>query len=132
MDIRITTPMIQMMGGEHSRDYASFVHGVTEAFHKIRQHTGLWYALMTFLSANYSLVEIQEHVTRKLMPSVQDARATMRIVDIVKNNSNTWRPIYRTSRIRSSRWTLRYSSTKANVVSGLSLTLGPLIYPKHT
>ena len=91
MDIRITTPMIQMMGGEHSRDYASFVHGVTEAFHKIRQHTGLWYALMTFLSTNYSLVEIQEHVTRKLMPSVQDARATMRIVDIVKNNSNTWR-----------------------------------------
>ena len=91
MDIRITTPMIQMMGGTHSKDYLSFVHGVTAAFHKIRQYTGLWYALMTYLSTNYSLVEIQEHVTRKLMPGALQADATMRIVDIVKNNSNTWR-----------------------------------------
>ena len=91
MDIRITTPMIQMMGGVHSRDYASFVQGVTTAFEKIRRHTGLWYAILTYLSSTYSLAEIQDHVNRKLMPSVEQAQATMRIVDIVKNNSNTWR-----------------------------------------
>lgn len=91
MDIRITTPMIQMMGGTHSNDYASFVKGITDAFHKMRMHTGLWYALLTYLSDDFSLKEIQEHVMRKLMPSMQQAEATMRIVDIVKNNSNTWR-----------------------------------------
>ena len=57
----------------------------------MRMHTGLWYALLTYLSDDFSLKEIQEHVMRKLMPSMQQAEATMRIVDIVKNNSNTWR-----------------------------------------
>lgn len=91
MDIRITPPMIIMMGGENSADYAQFVTKITEAFHKMRQHTGLWYALMTYLSSSFSLLEIQNHAKRKLMPSLKEAEATMRIVEIVKHNSNTWR-----------------------------------------
>lgn len=91
MDIRITPPMIIMMGGEHSKDYAFFVRRITDAFHKMRKHTGLWYALFTYLAEDFSLVEIQNHVKRKLMPCLKDAEATMRIVEIVKNNSNTWR-----------------------------------------
>ena len=91
MDIRITPPMIIMMGGEHSKDYAFFVRKITDSFHKMRKHTGLWYALFTYLSEQFSLVEIQNHVKRKLMPCLKDAEATMRIVEIVKNNSNTWR-----------------------------------------
>jgi len=91
MDIRITPPMIIMMGGENSADYAQFVTKITEAFHKMREHTGLWYALMTYLSSSFSLLEIQNHVKRKLMPSLKEAEATMRIVEIVKHNSNTWR-----------------------------------------
>lgn len=91
MDIRITPPMIVMMGGEHSRDYAFFVRRITDAFHKMRKHTGLWYALFTYLSEHFPLLEIQNHVKRKLMPCLKDAEATMRIVEIVKNNSNTWR-----------------------------------------
>ena len=91
MNIRITTPMIIMMGGEDSADYASFVAGVTKAFHKMRHHVGLWYALMVYLCSHFSLLEIQEHVKRKLMPSLEEADATMRMVDIVKYNSNTWR-----------------------------------------
>ena len=91
MDIRITPPMIIMMGGENSKDYAFFVKRITDAFHSIRKHTGLWYALFTYLSEEFSLTEIQDHVKRKLMPCLKDAEATMRIVEIVKNNSNTWR-----------------------------------------
>ena len=91
MDIRITPPMIIMMGGEHSADYAQFVTKITAAFHKMREHTGLWYALMTYLSSSFSLLEIQNHVKRKLMPCLKEAEATMRIVEIVKHNSNTWR-----------------------------------------
>lgn len=91
MNIRVTPPMIIMMGGENSADYASFVKGVTKAFHKMRDHVGLWYTLMTYLSTDFSLLEIQDHVKRKLMPSLEEADATMRIVDIVKYNSNTWR-----------------------------------------
>ena len=91
MDIRITPPMIIMMGGEHSSDYAEFVTKITAAFHKMRQHTGLWYALLTNLSSSFSLLEIQNHVKRKLMPCLEQAQATMRIVEIVKHNSNTWR-----------------------------------------
>ena len=91
MNIRITPPMIIMMGGEDSADYASFVSGVTKAFHRMRDHVGLWYALMVYLCSNFSLLEIQEHVKRKLMPSLEEADATMRMVDIVKYNSNTWR-----------------------------------------
>ena len=83
--------MIIMMGGEHSADYAQFVTKITESFHKMREHTGLWYALMTYLSSSFSLLEIQNHVKRKLMPSLKEAEATMRIVEIVKHNSNTWR-----------------------------------------
>jgi hypothetical protein len=91
MDIRITPPMIIMMGGENSADYAQFVTKITEAFHKMRERTGLWYALMTYLSSSFSLLEIQNHVKRKLMPCLKDAEATMRIVEIVKHNSNTWK-----------------------------------------
>lgn len=91
MDIRITPPMIIMMGGEHSEDYALFVRKITDSFHKMRKYTGLWYALFTYLSEDFSLTEIQDHVKRKLMPCLKDAEATMRIVEIVKNNSNTWR-----------------------------------------
>ena len=91
MNIRVTPPMIIMMGGEHSADYASFVEGVTRAFHQVRRHVGLWYALMTYLTSFFSMSEIQDHVTRKLMPCLEEADATMRIVDIVKHNSNTWR-----------------------------------------
>lgn len=91
MNIRITTPMIIMMGGENSADYASFVSGVTKAFHKMRKHVGLWYSLMVYLSSNFTLLEIQDHVKRKLMPSLEEADATMRMVDIVRYNSNTWR-----------------------------------------
>lgn len=91
MDIRITPPMIIMMGGEHSKDYAFFVKRITDGFHKMRKYTGLWYALFTYLSEEFSLKEIQNHVKRKLMPCLQDAEATMKIVEIVKNNSNTWR-----------------------------------------
>jgi len=91
MDIRITPPMIIMMGGENSSDYAQFVTKITQAFHKMRQHTGLWYSLLTYLSSTFSLIEIQNHVKRKLMPSLKEAEATMKIVQIVKHNSNTWR-----------------------------------------
>ena len=91
MDIRITPPMIVMMGGQHSVDYAFFVKRITDAFHKMRKYTGLWYAIFTYLSHHFELAEIQDHVKRKLMPCLKDAEATMRIVEIVKNNSNTWR-----------------------------------------
>lgn len=91
MNIRVTPPMIIMMGGEPSADYASFVSGVTESFHQMRKHVGLWYSLMMFLSSDFALLEIQDHVKRKLMPCLEEADATMRMVDIVKYNSNTWR-----------------------------------------
>lgn len=91
MNIRVTTPMTIMMGGEHSADYASFVSGVTKSFHKMRKHVGLWYTLMVFLSTDFALLEIQNHVKRKLMPCLEEADATMKMVDIVKYNSNTWR-----------------------------------------
>lgn len=91
MNIRVTPPMIIMMGGENSADYASFVSGVTSAFHNMRKHVGLWYSLMVYLTSDFALLEIQDHVRRKLMPCLEDADATMRMVDIVKYNSNTWR-----------------------------------------
>lgn len=91
MDIRITPPMVLMMGGEHSNDYSQFVKNISSSFQQIRKHTGLWYALMTYLSSDFSISEIQDHIKRKLMPGVKEAEAEMRIVDIVKHNSNTWR-----------------------------------------
>lgn len=91
MNIRVTPPMIIMMGGENSADYASFVSGVTESFHRMRKYVGLWYSLMIYLSSDFALLEIQDHVKRKLMPCLEEADATMRMVDIVKYNSNTWR-----------------------------------------
>ena len=91
MNIRVTPPMIIMMGGETSSDYASFVSGVTESFHQMRKYVGLWYSLMIYLSSDFSILEIQDHVKRKLMPCLEEADATMRMVDIVKYNSNTWR-----------------------------------------
>ncbi len=91
MDIRITPPMIVMMGGEHSKDYAFFISRITATFHKMRKYTGLWYSLFMYLSPYFERIEIQDHIKRKLMPCLKDAEATMRIVEIVKNNSNTWR-----------------------------------------
>ena len=91
MDIRITPPMVLMMGGENSQDYSRFVTNVSASFQKMRKHTGLWYALMSYLSSLFSPAEIQDHIKRKLMPGMEEAKATMKIVEIVKHNSNTWR-----------------------------------------
>lgn len=91
MNIRITPAMIIMMGGSNSIDYSFFVSSITKTFQKMRLHTGLWYSLLTYLEDDFDLGFIQDHISRKLMPSLENAQASMRIVDIVKHNSNTWR-----------------------------------------
>ena len=93
IDIRITQPMIDMMGGKDSPDYQRFLTLVQDAYNQSRKYTQFWYTAMQYLSdiQLYTRQEIKEHVQRKLMPGQLESTAATRIVDVVKHGSDSWR-----------------------------------------
>lgn len=93
IDIRITSPMIDMMGGKDAPDYRQFLTRVQTAYSKCRKYTQFWFTSMQYLSdiEMFTLREIREHVYRKLMPGQQESAAATRIVDVVKHGSDSWR-----------------------------------------
>lgn len=93
IDIRITTQMIDVMGGRDSPDYAQFLTWVQDAYNQCRKYTQFWFTSMQYLSdiELYTLREIREHVCRKLLPGQLESTAATRIVDVVKNGSDSWR-----------------------------------------
>ena len=93
IDIRMTSQMIDVMGGRDSPDYAQFITWVQDAYNQCRKYTQFWFTSMQYLSdiEMYTLREIREHVCRKLMPGQLESTAATRIVDVVKNSSDSWR-----------------------------------------
>ena len=93
IDIRITQPMIDMMGGKDSPDYQRFLTLVQDAYNQSRKYIQFWFTAMQYLSdiELYSLKEIKDHVQRKLMPGQLESTAATRIVEVVKHGSDSWR-----------------------------------------
>lgn len=87
MTLRVTQPMIQMMGGKHSTHYNTFIKDVASTYTTMRYYTSLWCALMENIAHErlVSIAEVRNHVEQKLGPV-----ASVQVVDIVKNHSDTW------------------------------------------
>jgi hypothetical protein len=84
--LRVTTPMIEMMGGKDSTCYKSFLEETENAFRKISKYGSMWCALLENVAHEelYDLVTVRKHVERQINTFPED------VVDIVKNHSDTW------------------------------------------
>ena len=84
--LRVTTPMIEMMGGKESNCYKLFLDEVQLAFQHIARHGPLWCTLLEYVAHAelYDLTAVRQHVERQINVFPED------IVDIVKNHSDTW------------------------------------------
>lgn len=84
--LRVTTPMIEMMGGKDSACYKYFLEETENAFRKVSKHGALWCTLLEKVAHDelYDLTAVRQHVERQINIFPED------IVDIVKNHSDTW------------------------------------------
>jgi hypothetical protein len=84
--LRVTTPMIEMMGGKDGNCYQTFLEEVQQAFQTIAQHGPLWCTLLENVAHEelYDLTAVRQHVERQINVFPED------IVDIVRNHSDTW------------------------------------------
>ena len=92
-EIRITSEMLEMLGGNNSIYYNLFKTTFTESYEKLRKYSSFWYVIFQYLIniSEYNLSDIQNHITNKLVPGEFDCNANLKIEDIVNNNSNTWK-----------------------------------------
>jgi len=84
--LRVTTPMIEMMGGKGSDCYQSFLEDTGNAFRTVAQYGSLWCTLLENVAHEqlYDLVTVRQHIERQINTFPED------VVDIVKNHSDTW------------------------------------------
>lgn len=84
--LRVTTPMIEMMGGKDSPCYQRFLVDTETAFRTVAQYGSLWCTLLENVAHEqlYDLVTVRQHVERQINTFPED------VVDIVKNHSDTW------------------------------------------
>lgn len=93
-EMRITTDMLDMLGGSNSDDFVQLKSHISNSFKKIRKHTSFVYSLLlhlVYINENITLSKIQQHLSERLMLGDFECEATMKIVDVVDNNSNTWK-----------------------------------------
>lgn len=88
MTLRVTPPMIQMLGGKESSGYQLFVEGVAAGYLDVQLYTSFYCALLEHLAhiGLFGLQEIRDHVQSKLVGRSEE----LCIVDVVKNHSDTW------------------------------------------
>jgi len=93
-EMRITSDMLDMLGGNNSEDFVLLKSYISNSFKKIRKHTSFIYSLLlhlVYINENITLSKIQQHLSERLMLGDFDCEATMKIVDVVDNNSTTWK-----------------------------------------
>lgn len=91
--MRITTDMVDAMGGRNSPVFALFVKLVKDSYEKMRLHTSFWYHL---LSAEWFIFEdsarnwrrIRDHVLERFVPGEWNDEAGLQIESIVQKASH--------------------------------------------
>ena len=96
-EIKITSDMLNMLGGKSSSSFKKFKNNCKEAYKRLRQRSSLWYILLTYLvftvptidNFKYTSEKITTHVIERLVPGENDKEASMQIIDILERSSNS-------------------------------------------
>jgi hypothetical protein len=96
-EIRLTSDMIDMMGGYESKNYKYFVELCNQCYNCIRQHSNLFYLLLGMLNEyrpyidgkdRFSKTLIEKHIVDKFMPFESNNEAKIHIETKLANNSH--------------------------------------------
>ena len=96
-EIRLTSDMIDMMGGLESKHYKKFIELCNQCFNCLRQHSNLFYILLLMLSfykpaidgaGTYNKEVIQKYVIDKFIPYESTSEAKIHINTKISNNTH--------------------------------------------
>lgn len=96
----ITPQMVEMLGGTNSVAFEAFKDFCSKGFQKIRQRSSLWFVLFLYLAKTkppilklYNNVQhIRKFHEERLMCNLTDEESTVRITEIVnQNSSSSWK-----------------------------------------
>ena len=95
---RLTTEMIDAMGGIHSKYFSQFKQYCTVAFNCLRKHVDLFYILFSQLSninsqqsdKKYNLTYIRKFIEQRFIPYKPNLNASIEFKYIIFKNSNTY------------------------------------------
>lgn len=98
-EMKITSGMVDMLGGLDSEDFASLKCIASNIYFNIRSHTYFWYSLFRYLATadppiyphGGDLKRIQDHITNRLMPNASEEQVKVAIVKSVDSNSDSWK-----------------------------------------
>ena len=95
---RLTTEMIDAMGGIHSKYFHQFKQYCTLAFNCLRKHVNLFYVLILQLTniissqskKKYDIKYIKKYIEQRFIPHKPNFNASIEFKYIIYNNSNTY------------------------------------------
>lgn len=98
-EMKITSGMVDMLGGYNSEEYEEMKVFCSKAFHSIKSYTYFWYPLLRYLcvsdppiiSYHGELQKLQHHIDKRLMPTASYEEVRVAIVKSVNSNSNSWK-----------------------------------------
>lgn len=94
-EMRITSEMLEMLGGKNSNNFIKFKSKCIKIYKKIRKYSNLWFLLLSYLAFNEPIIDdffndynkIKQHVIERLVPGEFDDESSTQIVDIVEKSS---------------------------------------------
>jgi len=95
---RLTSEMIDAMGGTHSKYFHTFKQYCTTAFNCLRKHVDIFYILISQLTTiilqnsnkNYDLKYIKDYINNRFIPNKPNFNASIEFKYIILKNSNTY------------------------------------------
>lgn len=98
-EMKITSGMVDMLGGLDSEDFATLKYTASNIFFNIRSYTYFWYPMFRYLATadppiyphGGDLKRIQEHINSRLMPNASEDQVKVAIVRSVDSNSDSWK-----------------------------------------
>jgi hypothetical protein len=112
--IRITSDMIDALGGTSSVHYKQFLDYCGIIFNCIRRHINIFYNILMILEDEYSKDYIKKFVFNRLFPREVDTVAHMRFIKILEQSCNSYKDNiidyihkqYKSSETASENWLL--------------------------
>lgn len=91
-EMKITTDMLDMLGGVNSEEYVYFQHICQTSYNKIRKFAPFWYQIFKYLNkfSDINLNIIESHIRDRLIPGEFDTDPSMQIINILQKNTNSW------------------------------------------
>ena len=94
-EMRITSDMLDALGGRGSQTFADFQSMCSHIYTKLRKKSSFWYCMLMYLSDAAPSIgvlrddteRIYHHVLERMVPGELDGEASMQIVEILKRSS---------------------------------------------